>query len=36
MSNSLDYLHGDVTLTDRYGMIRGTFNQKNGGQTENK
>ena len=28
-SNSLDYLGGDVTLTDRYGMIRGTFMQRN-------
>ena len=33
VSSTLDYLHGDVTLTDRYGMIRGTFNQKNDGKT---
>ena len=33
-SNSLGVLHGDVTLTDRYGMIRGTFNKKNEGQNE--
>ena len=30
-STSLDQLGGDVTLTDRYGMIRGTFMQRNDG-----
>ena len=35
-SNSLDYLGGDVTLTDRYGMIRGTFMQRNESNAEQR
>lgn len=35
-SNSLDFLGGDVTLTDRYGMIRGTFMQRNDSGAEQR